>query len=95
MIIEQLFTNNGRYSYPWQATAFRDHFPIDGPKIEYFDLAASDYDRGDDLIVCPCGTELQRIPQDWDDSMAELGWAIRVAEKHLAEAHGRDGRISA
>lgn len=86
-MIEQLFVNEGRF--PWRPAAFNDHYPIDGPKIEYFELQASDYDVGDDEIRCPCGADLQRYPEDADDSMAGLGWAIRVAEQHLAEVHGR------
>lgn len=73
--------------WPWEAVAFCDHFPIDGPKIEHFSFSASDYDRGDDQIVCPCGAELDR----WFDSgggLGELGVAIEVARAHLAEAHG-------
>lgn len=100
MIIEQLYINEGWH--PWRPHAFDSHYPIDGPKLEYFELTASDYDVGDDQVVCPCGAELYRYPQDADDSMAGLGWAIRVAEKHLAEAHGRraadkaeDERLSA
>jgi hypothetical protein len=85
-----ILMHQNRYGdwWPWKATPLRHYFPIDGLRIEYFDLTASDYDVGDDQIVCPCGAELHRWP-DGSDGMGALGAAIQVAQEHLAYVHGK------
>jgi hypothetical protein len=91
MIIDTVYVN-GRW--PCHLFEFSDWYPIDGLRIENFSFNASDYDVGDDQVVCPCGAEIYRQIR----GMPELGAAIKIARDHLVEAHGvaaDDERLSA
>jgi hypothetical protein len=69
------------FKRPYVPIEMQTHFPINGPKPEHFTLTASDYDVGDDMIVCPCGDEIGRE--------STLGGMLKQARKHIKEKHSR------
>jgi hypothetical protein len=69
------------FNRPFVPRRFFDFFPINGPKAEWFILQASDYDVGDDEMVCPCGETIERP--------VTLGEMLGEARAHIRKAHGK------
>ena len=85
MIIQQVmlsrYTGTGRFLYarPWAAQEFWDYHPT--PLTwRSFRVGESDYESGPDELTCPCGEGIR-----WE--APDLGSAVALAEKHIAEKH--------